>query len=62
LNLSSGDVLAVCAAGAYGSSMSSTYNTRPRAAEVLADGERIHLVRHRGTVQDLMNGEVIPPA
>ncbi|MDQ3774795.1 MAG: diaminopimelate decarboxylase [Pseudomonadota bacterium] len=62
LNLAPGDVLAVCAAGAYGSSMSSTYNTRPRAAEVLADGERIHLVRRRGTVQDLMSGEVIPPA
>ena len=61
LNLSSGDVLAVCAAGAYGASMSSTYNTRPRAAEVLADGERIHLVRRRETVQDLMSGEVIPP-
>ena len=62
LNLSSGDVLAVCAAGAYGASMSSTYNTRPRAAEVLADGERIYLVRRRGTVQDLIRGEVIPPA
>jgi len=61
LNLSPGDVLAVCAAGAYGASMSSTYNTRPRAAEVLADGERIHLVRRRDTVQDLMSGEVIPP-
>jgi diaminopimelate decarboxylase len=62
LNLSPGDVLAVCAAGAYGASMSSTYNTRPRAAEILADGERIHLVRRRGTVQDLMSGELIPPA
>jgi diaminopimelate decarboxylase len=60
LNLSSGDVLAVCAAGAYGASMSSTYNTRPRAAEILGDGERIHLVRRRETVQDLMSGEVIP--
>jgi diaminopimelate decarboxylase len=62
LNLSSGDVLAVCAAGAYGASMSSTYNTRPRAAELLADVERIHLVRRRETVQDLMRGELIPPA
>ena len=62
LNLSPGDILAVCAAGAYGASMSSTYNARPRAAEVLVDGERIHLVRRRETVQELMSGEVILPA
>ncbi len=62
LSLSPGDVLAVCAAGAYGSSMSSSYNSRPRAAEVLVDRERVHLVRRRGAVQDLMRGEVIPPA
>jgi diaminopimelate decarboxylase len=60
LALSPGDVLAVRAAGAYGSSMSSTYNARPRIPEVLVDGGRVHLVRQRGSVQELMAGELIP--
>ncbi len=62
LGLSPGDLLAVCSAGAYGFSMASTYNARPLPAEVLVDGERVHLIRRRGTVQDLMSGERIPPA
>ncbi len=60
LNLLPGDVLCVCAAGAYGFSMGSTYNARPLPAEVLVDGERAHLIRRRGTVEDLMSGERIP--
>jgi len=56
-----GDLLAVMSAGAYGMSMSSNYNSRPRAAEVLVDGEQAHLVRDRETVQDLFALERILP-
>jgi len=56
-----GDLLAVMSAGAYGMSMSSNYNARPRAAEVLVDGERAHLVRRRERVEELYTGESIPP-
>lgn len=59
LGVAADDVLAVMSAGAYGMSMSSNYNTRPRAAEVLVDGERIHLVRERESVQQLFAGEKI---
>jgi diaminopimelate decarboxylase len=52
-------LLAVMSAGAYGMSMSSNYNTRPRAAEVMVDGETIHLVRARETVQQLFAGEKV---
>lgn len=52
-----GALLAVLGAGAYGFSMSSTYNARPRPAEVLVDGERWAVVRERETVDDLMRGE-----
>ncbi len=52
-------LLAVLSAGAYGMSMSSNYNTRPRAAEVIVDGEMAHLVRERETVQQLYAGEKI---
>ncbi len=51
--------LAIMSAGAYGMSMSSNYNTRPRAAEVMVDGAEIHLVRERETVQQLFAGEKI---
>jgi len=50
-------LLAVMSAGAYGMSMSSNYNTRPRAAEVMVDGDAVHLVRERETVQQLYSGE-----
>ncbi|MGD0960748.1 MAG: diaminopimelate decarboxylase [Methylomonas sp.] len=60
LCLREGDVLAVCSAGAYGFSMSSNYNSRPRPAEVLVDGERTHLIRSRETVAQLWSGERIP--
>jgi diaminopimelate decarboxylase len=55
-----GDLLAVMSAGAYGMAMSSNYNTRPRAAEVLADGERMHVVRRREAIEDLYTGETVP--
>ena len=53
LAVAQGDLLAVMSAGAYGMSMSSNYNTRPRAAEVMVDGARIHLVRERESVAQL---------
>jgi diaminopimelate decarboxylase len=55
-----GDLMAIMSAGAYGMSMSSNYNSRPRAAEVLVDGATPHLVRRRETVEDLFALERIP--
>jgi diaminopimelate decarboxylase len=52
-------LLAVLSAGAYGMSMSSNYNTRGRAAEVMVDGGDVHLVRERETVEQLFAGEKI---
>ncbi|MEE9159708.1 MAG: diaminopimelate decarboxylase, partial [Gammaproteobacteria bacterium] len=57
LRVQSGDLLAVRSAGAYGFCMSSTYNSRPRAAEIIVDGEEAHLGRARQTLEDLMAGE-----
>jgi diaminopimelate decarboxylase len=57
-----GDLLAVRSAGAYGFSMSSNYNARPRAAELLVDGERVHVARRRETFADLVRGETPLPA
>jgi len=57
LAVSSGDVLAVLSAGAYCMSMASNYNTRGRAAEVLVDGSRAHLIRQRESVADQIRGE-----
>lgn len=57
LSLAQGDLLAVRSAGAYGFSMSSNYNSRPRAAEVLVDGSRVHLIRERESVAQLWAGE-----
>ncbi|WP_346838462.1 diaminopimelate decarboxylase [Microbulbifer sp. SAOS-129_SWC] len=57
LALQPGQLLAMLSAGAYGFSMSSNYNTRPRAAEVLVDGERTYLVRARESFADLVRGE-----
>lgn len=56
-----GDLLAVFGAGAYGFTMSSNYNSRPRAAEVMVDGDHIHLIRSRETIADLMRGEQLLP-
>ena len=55
-----GDLLAVMSSGAYGMTMSSNYNSRPRAAEVLIDGDRAHLVRSRESVEQLFALERIP--
>jgi diaminopimelate decarboxylase len=52
-----GDVLAVLSAGAYGMVMASNYNSRPRAAEVMVDDGRVHVVRERETVSQLFAGE-----
>ena len=57
-----GDLLAVLSAGAYTSVMSSNYNSRPRAAEVMVDGDRHHVVRQRERVRDLFAGESMLPA
>ncbi len=62
LCLAEGDLLAVCSAGAYGFVMSSNYNTRGRAAEVMVDGSNAHLVRERETLQSLFAGERLLPA
>ncbi|SAL77207.1 diaminopimelate decarboxylase [Caballeronia arvi] len=61
LAIEPGDLLAICSAGAYGFVMSSNYNTRPRAAEIMVDGERARLVRERETVAQLFAGESILP-
>lgn len=55
-----GDLLAIRSAGAYGFSMASNYNSRPRPAEVLVDGDRYAVVRERERLEDLMRGERIP--
>jgi diaminopimelate decarboxylase len=60
LAVAEGDLLAVMSAGAYGMSMSSNYNTRPRAAEVLVDGATAHLVRRRERTEDLFGTESVP--
>jgi len=62
LSLQEGDLLAVCSAGAYGFVMSSTYNARPRAAEIMVEDDRAYLIRRRETLDDLVVGESIPPA
>ncbi len=57
LAVAEGDLLAILSAGAYGMTMSSNYNTRPRAAEVIVDGDKVHLVRERETVAALYERE-----
>jgi diaminopimelate decarboxylase len=61
LAIAAGDLLAVRSAGAYGFVMSSNYNARPRAAEVMVDGNRLHVVRQRETVAELYAGERLLP-
>lgn len=61
LNIQAGDLLAVCSAGAYGFTMASNYNTRPRAAEVMVDDNQYHVIRKRETLADLMHGEKLIP-
>ncbi len=59
LSLSEGDYLALMSAGAYGFTMSSNYNSRPRVAEVMVEGGNHCLIRERETIQDLFNKEHI---
>lgn len=61
LALCEGDLLAIMSAGAYGMSMSSNYNTRPRPAEVVVDGAAIHLIRRRESIAELMADEMLLP-
>jgi diaminopimelate decarboxylase len=58
-NVMPGDFLAVCAAGAYGFVLSSNYNSRPRAVEVLVEGAAWRVVRRRETFEDLVRGETL---
>jgi len=59
LSVQEGDLLAVCSAGAYGFTMSSNYNSRARVAEIMVDGDSIHVVRQREDITALMAGESI---
>ncbi|MBK1671786.1 diaminopimelate decarboxylase [Ectothiorhodospira shaposhnikovii] len=61
LDLAAGDLLAVRSAGAYGFTMSSNYNTRPRPAEVMVDGDRDWLIHRRQTLDELLAGETLLP-
>ncbi len=61
LALRQGDLLAVRSSGAYGFTMASNYNSRPRAAEVMVDGAQAHLVRERERIEDLYRGEHLLP-
>jgi diaminopimelate decarboxylase len=61
LNLKEDDLLAIKSAGAYGMSMASNYNTRPRAAEVMVDGDSFHVIRQREKIVDLFALETLPP-
>lgn len=57
LALETGDRIAIMSAGAYGFSMSSNYNSRPRPIEIMVDGDQVHVIRDRETVDDLLRGE-----
>ncbi|MDZ7853790.1 MAG: diaminopimelate decarboxylase [Halomonas sp.] len=61
LAIAAGDLLAVRSAGAYGFAMASNYNSRPRPAEVMVDGDRVHLVRRRERLEELWAGESVLP-
>jgi diaminopimelate decarboxylase len=61
LALAENDLLALLSAGAYGMSMSSNYNTRPRAAEVLIKGGQVMLIRRRETLESLFENEIVDP-
>jgi diaminopimelate decarboxylase len=60
-NVEPGELLAVMSAGAYGFTMSSNYNSRPRVPEALVDDDSYYVIRQRETYDDLIRGEVIPP-
>jgi len=61
LALAEGDLLAIMSAGAYGMSMASNYNTRPRAVEIMVDGSQCHVIRKRERIADLFALEAVLP-
>ncbi|MDA9296034.1 diaminopimelate decarboxylase, partial [Burkholderiales bacterium] len=61
LSVEEGDVLAIHSVGAYGMTMSSNYNSRARAIEVLVDNEKAHVIRERETIEELFSKEQIAP-
>jgi diaminopimelate decarboxylase len=61
LKIAQGDLLAIRSSGAYGFSMSSNYNSRPRVAELMVDGSNLHLIRARETIAQLWTGEQLLP-
>lgn len=61
LNIQQGDLLAVRSAGAYGFTMSSNYNTRPRAAEIMVDGDKLYVIRERETIAEQFASEQLLP-
>jgi len=61
LVIKAGDLLAVRSSGAYGFAMSSNYNSRPRAIEIMVDGEQVHIIRKRETIEQLWSGEKLLP-
>jgi len=61
LDVQQDDLLAIRSAGAYGFTMSSNYNTRPRAIEVLVDGDEMHVIRERETIESLFTNETLLP-
>jgi len=61
LAIEAGDLLAIRSSGAYGFTMSSNYNSRPRVAEIMVDGSNVHVVRKRETIEQLWQGESLLP-
>lgn len=61
LAIKQGDLLAIRSAGAYGFTMASNYNTRARAAEIMVDGDQIHVIRERETIESLFANEKLLP-
>jgi diaminopimelate decarboxylase len=61
LSITAGDFLAIRSSGAYGFTMSSNYNSRPRAAELMVDGHESFVIRQRETIEQLWQGESLLP-
>lgn len=61
LAIKQGDLLAIRSAGAYGFTMSSNYNSRPRVVEIMVDGDQMHVIRERETIESLYAGEQVIP-
>ena len=61
LAIAEGDLIAMRSAGAYGATMSSTYNSRPQAVEVMVDGDNAHLIKSRASFEELWRLEKLLP-